>query len=137
MNDDHCTFQPGQKGLTLVRSGIKWPQLNSVNPQLPESPPFNPPDEPREKINWARFFIVLLAPAVTTLIALFLNFESLVMLLTLGGSPVSGVVCSSMLARGSEEPFRTRALRALALAAASFIFCFGGCAAVIAIASRN
>jgi hypothetical protein len=109
--------------------------LNSANPQPPEFP-FNSPDEPREKINWACFFVVLLAPAATTLIALFLNLESLVMLLPFGGSLIAGVVCSSMLARGSEASFRTRALRALALAAASFIFCFSGCVAVIAIASR-
>jgi len=127
--------QPGRKGLTHARPGINSPQLNSDNPQPPEFPPFTSPEEPREKINWARFFIVLLAPAVTTLIALFLNFETLVMLLTFGGSLVAGVVCSSMLARGSEEPFGTRALRALALAAASFVLCFGGCAAVITIAS--
>ena len=128
--------QPGRKGLTHARSGIDSPQLNSDNQQTPVFPPFNLPDEPRAKISWTRFFIVLLAPAVTTLIALFLNFEALVMLLPFGGSLVAGVVCSSMLARGSEESFGTRALRALALAAASFIFCFGGCAAVIAFGSR-
>jgi uncharacterized membrane protein len=96
----------------------------------------DPPGEPREQITWPRFFIVLLAPATTTLIALFLNLESLVMLLTFGGSLVAGIVCSSMLARGREESFGTRALRALALAAASFIICFSGCAVVIAFASR-
>jgi hypothetical protein len=110
--------------------------MNSTNPEAPEFPPFQPPEEPREKANWPLFFIVLLAPATTTLIALFLNFESLVMMSTFGGSLVAGIVCSSMLARGREESFGTRALRALALAAASFVICFGGCVAVIAIASR-
>ena len=96
----------------------------------------DPPGEPREKTNWPRFFIVLLAPATTTLIALFLNFELLVMFLTFGGSLVAGIVCGSMLARGREESFGTRALRALALGAVSFVICFSGCAVVIAFASR-
>jgi len=108
--------------------------LNSTNPEPPGFPPFQPPGEPREKTNWPRFFIVLLASATTTLIAGFLNFESLVMVLTFGGSLVAGIVCSSMLARGREVSFGTRALRALVLAAASFVICFGGCVAVIAIA---
>src|SRR6185369_17911749 len=61
--------QPGRKGLTHARSGIDSPQLNSDNQQTPVFPPFNLPDEPRARISWTRFFIVLLAPAVTTLIA--------------------------------------------------------------------
>ncbi len=95
-----------------------------------------PTGDLREKTNWPRFYIVLLSPATTTLIALFLEIELLAMFLTFGGSLVAGIVCSSMLARGREESLGTRALRALALGGASFIICFGGCAVVAAFASR-
>ena len=83
------------------------------------------------KMNWPLFYIVLLAPAILTLIGGYMHVGVVVFSSTFIGSLIAGILSGGMLARYRNMRGGLAVLLVFGLCVFSFILCFVGCAFTI------
>src|SRR5262245_12891537 len=100
-------------------------------PPEPISSNAEPASAPLPKINWLVFFILLLAPAVLTLLAASAKVDGLAVGCPLVGGGIAGIVCGTMLARRVGRTSGSKILLgvvfAVLLGLLSFGLGFAGC----------